>query len=151
GGGGGGGGPASPPAQGAPPPGFGREAGGGGGGGQGGAGRGGGGAARGGGGWRGLPERGTEEFEGQVARVRAGFPRLSRRQAEIALGVWGGLSEDECAGWLGIATDTVHTHCRGILVRLAPLGITRRGDVIRHVERHFNRDPGGEEASPEEG
>jgi DNA-binding NarL/FixJ family response regulator len=105
--------------------------------------------------WRGLPEPGTAEFERLVGRVRAHFPQLSARQAEVAVGVWGGLSECECAAWLGLSTDTVHGHFRVILERLGPMGITRRSDVIREVERKLNGSRGpkeeGNSASPVEG
>jgi hypothetical protein len=110
---------------------------------------------RGNGRWRGLPERGTAEFERLVGRVRVHFPQLSARQAEVAVGVWGGLSECECSAWLGLSTDTVHGHFRVILERLGPMGITRRPDVIREVERRLNgsggRDTREGSTSPEEG
>lgn len=105
--------------------------------------------------WRGLPEAWTPELEELVARLRAAFPALSPRQAAVALGVWAGLSEGECAAWLDLSTETVHGHFRSVLERLRHVGISRRADLIRAVERKLNapgeRDDGKGSASPEEG
>lgn len=108
-----------------------------------------------GGRWRGLPEAWTPEFEQLVARLRAVFPALSPRQAAVAIGVWRGLNEGECADWLGVSAGTVHGHFRSVLERLGPMGITRRPDVVREVERKLNgsggRDTGEGSPSPEQG
>jgi DNA-binding NarL/FixJ family response regulator len=96
--------------------------------------------------WRGLPPLGSPTFDALVGRVRVRFPVLSPRQAAVVVGIWKGLTEDECAGWLHLAPGTVHGHSRDALARLKLSGIERRADVIREVERTMggsSRNVGG--------
>lgn len=44
------------------------------------------------------------------ARIVERFPMLSRREADVAAGVVAGLTADDIADWLGIATTSVITH-----------------------------------------
>jgi DNA-binding NarL/FixJ family response regulator len=90
---------------------------------------------RGNGRWRGLPGHGTDAFEALAVGVRRAFPRLSRRQAEVAVGVWRSLADKEIADWLGCSRHTVREHESEILRRLCEHGVERRGDIILAVER----------------
>lgn len=55
------------------------------------------------------PEANSPEIKALVARLVAGC-KLTPAIAEVALGLWYGLTEKEVARWLGKSRDTVHEH-----------------------------------------
>ncbi len=63
-----------------------------------------------------------------LPRVKARFPQLSRREAEIAAGVLCGMTAEALGGWLGIAKSSVVTLRKRAYARLGVEG--SRGLVI---------------------
>lgn len=85
-----------------------------------------------------------------VAAVLKHLP-LSPKQAEVAIGIWAGLSEKQVAAWLGRAEGTVHAHLRKIHLRLRQRGFVGQVGIAIAAERaltesgfHFTLDPGDE-------
>jgi hypothetical protein len=87
--------------------------------------------------WRGLPAATSPEADKLVSAVLQYSEAFAPRHARVAIGVWAGLSIDECSGWLRLSPHTVYGYYREVLGRLPGPYPPRRSDIVRLVERSF--------------
>lgn len=86
------------------------------------------------------PDANSPEVQAGIARLRAHY-RLTQAMAEIAIGIWYGLSEKEIAAWLDKPQNTVHEHVRRLYRDQRWPEMKCRVSVALAVERELSAPP----------
>lgn len=87
------------------------------------------------------PAADSPEVRARVAQLIARYA-LPPAMAEIAVGIWYGLSEKQIATWLGKPRNTVHEHLRRLYRDQRWPEMTCRVTVALAVERELSAEPG---------
>jgi DNA-binding NarL/FixJ family response regulator len=87
------------------------------------------------------PDANSPEVRALVAQLVARYA-LTQAMAEIAIGIWYGLSEKQMATWLNKPKNTVHEHVRRLYRDQRWPEMKCRVTVALAVERELSDPPG---------